>query len=214
MNKRRQTEKPVRVLVVDDHTLMREGVAAVIARQSDMIVMGQAADGAAALSLIEKEVPDVLLLDLRMPKMDGMTVIEKLRPRYPALAIVVLTTYDTDDDILRALRAGAKAYLLKDTPPDELAECVRAVHAGRSYVSAAVGAKLAAQATQTMLTFRELDVIKLIGHGHPNKEIADKLNISEGTVKSHTSALFIKLGATNRTEAVHEAIRRGLVRLD
>jgi two-component system, NarL family, response regulator len=214
MSKRNHTEKLVRVLVVDDHTLMREGVAAVIARQSDMIVMGQAADGVAAVTVIEQEQPDVMLLDLRMPKMDGVTVIEKLAPRFPSLAIIVLTNYDTDDDILRALRAGAKAYLLKDTPPDELAECVRAVHAGRNYVSASVGAKLAAQATQTMLTFRELDVIKLIAQGHLNKEIADKLNISEGTVKSHTSALFVKLGATNRTEAVHEAIRRGLVRLD
>ena len=214
MSKRQHTEKLVRVLVVDDHTLMREGVAAVIARQSDMMVVGQAADGAAAVTVTEQEQPDVMLLDLRMPKMDGVTVIEKLAPRFPSLAIIVLTNYDTDDDILRALRAGAKAYLLKDTPPDELAECVRAVHAGRNYVSASVGAKLAAQATQTMLTFRELDVIKLIAQGHPNKEIADKLNISEGTVKSHTSALFAKLGATNRTEAVREAIRRGLVRLD
>jgi two-component system NarL family response regulator len=203
-----------RVIVVDDHTLMREGVAAVIARQPDMIVVGEAVNGEDALALVESEQPDVLLLDLRMPKLNGVAVIERLCPKCPGLAIVVLSTYDTDDDIIRALRAGAKAYLLKDTPPGELADCVRAVHAGRNYVSAAIGAKLAAQATQTSLTFRELDVIKLIARGCLNKEIADRLDITEGTVKSHTSALFSKLGVSNRTEAVREAVRRGRVRLE
>jgi two-component system NarL family response regulator len=203
-----------RVIVVDDHTLMREGVAAVIARQPDMIVVGEAVNGEDALALVESEQPDVLLLDLRMPKLNGVAVIERLCPKCPGLAIVVLSTYDTDDDIIRALRAGAKAYLLKDTPPGELADCVRAVHGGRNYVSAAIGAKLAAQATQTSLTFRELDVIKLIARGCLNKEIADRLDITEGTVKSHTSALFSKLGVSNRTEAVREAVRRGRVRLE
>ena len=214
MTKRRPPDPRLKVVVADDHTLMREGVAAVIARQPDMVVIGEAADGAEAVALVEKERPDVLLLDLRMPKLDGVAVTERLRPKFPGLAIVILSTYDTDDDILRALRAGAKAYLLKDTPPDELANCVRAVHAGRNYVSATIGAKLAAQATQTSLTFRELDVIKLIAQGSLNKEIADRLNITEGTVKSHTSALFQKLGVANRTEAVREAVRRGLVRLE
>jgi two-component system, NarL family, response regulator len=204
----------IRVIVVDDHTLMREGVAAVIARQPDMIVAGEAVNGEDAIALVEREQPDVLLLDLRMPKLNGVAVIERLCPKCPGLAIVVLSTYDTDDDIIRALRAGAKAYLLKDTPPGELADCVRAVHGGRNYVSAAIGAKLAAQATQTSLTFRELDVIKLIARGCLNKEIADRLDITEGTVKSHTSALFSKLGVSNRTEAVREAVRRGLVRLE
>jgi two-component system NarL family response regulator len=204
----------IRVIVVDDHTLMREGVTAVIARQADMIVVGEAVNGEDALALVESEQPDVLLLDLRMPKLNGVAVIERLCPKCPGLAIVVLSTYDTDDDIIRALRAGAKAYLLKDTPPGELADCVRAVHGGRNYVSAAIGAKLAAQATQTSLTFRELDVIKLIARGCLNKEIADRLDITEGTVKSHTSALFSKLGVSNRTEAVREAVRRGRVRLE
>jgi two-component system NarL family response regulator len=214
MSKRRTPDPRLKVVVADDHTLMREGVVAVIARQSDMVVMGEAADGAEAIALVEREKPDVLLLDLRMPKLDGVAVTERLRPMFPELAIVILSTYDTDDDILRALRAGAKAYLLKDTPPEELANCVRAVHSGRNYVSATIGAKLAAQATQTSLTFRELDVIKLIAHGCLNKEIADRLDITEGTVKSHTSALFHKLGVANRTEAVREAVRRGLVRLE
>lgn len=214
MTKRRVSDSRLRVVVADDHTLMREGVAAVIARQTDMMVAGEAADGEEAIAMVEKEKPDVLLLDLRMPKLDGVAVTAQLRPKFPDLAIVILSTYDTDDDILRALRAGARAYLLKDTPPDELAECVRTVHAGRNYVSATVGAKLAAQATQTSLTFRELDVIKLIAQGCLNKEIADRLSITEGTVKSHTSALFQKLGSANRTEAVREAVRRGLVRLE
>lgn len=214
MSKRREQDSRLKVVVADDHTLMREGVVAVIARQSDMIVAGEAEDGEQAVALVEREHPDVLLLDLRMPKLDGVAVIERLKPKFPDLAIVVLSTYDTDDDILRALRAGSKAYLLKDTPPDELANCVRTVYAGRNYVSATVGAKLAAQATQTSLTFRELDVIKLIAQGCLNKEIADRLSITEGTVKSHTSALFLKLGVANRTEAVREAVRRGLVRLE
>ena len=214
MTKRRTPDPRLKVIVADDHTLMREGVVAVIARQADMIVTGEAADGEEALALVEKERPDVLLLDLRMPKLDGVAVTARLHAKMPDLPIVILSTYDTDDDILRALRAGAKAYLLKDTPPDELANCVRTVHAGRNYVSATIGAKLAAQATQTSLTFRELDVIRLIAQGCLNKEIADQLSITEGTVKSHTSALFVKLGVANRTEAVREAVRRGLVRLD
>lgn len=214
MPKRRTPDPRLKVLVADDHTLMREGVAAVIARQPDMMVAAQAADGEEAMALVEKESPDVVLLDLRMPKLDGVAVTARLRQKFPELAIVILSNYDTDEDILRALKAGAKAYLLKDTPPDELADCVRTVHAGRNYVSATVGAKLAAQATQTSLTFRELDVIKLIAQGCLNKEIADRLSITEGTVKSHTSALFEKLGVANRTEAVREAVRRGLVRLD
>lgn len=214
MTKRRAADSRLKVVVADDHTLMREGVVAVIARQEDMTVVGEASDGEQAVAMVEKERPDVLLLDLRMPKLDGVAVIERLKPKFPDLAVVILSTYDTDDDILRALRAGSKAYLLKDTPPDELANCVRTVHAGRNYVSATVGAKLAAQATQTSLTFRELDVIKLIAQGCLNKEIADRLSITEGTVKSHTSALFLKLGVANRTEAVREAVRRGLVRLE
>lgn len=214
MTKRRPADSRLKVVVADDHTLMREGVVAVIERQEDMVVVGQASDGEQALVVVEQERPDVLLLDLRMPKLDGVATTERLRGKYPGLAIVILSTYDTDDDILRALRAGAKAYLLKDTPPQELADCVRTVHAGRNYVSATIGAKLAAQATQTSLTFRELDVIKLIAQGSLNKEIADRLEITEGTVKSHTSALFIKLGVNNRTEAVREAVRRGLVRLE
>jgi two-component system NarL family response regulator len=214
MTKRRIPDARLKVVVADDHTLMREGVAAVIARQSDMTVVAEAADGPEVIAIVEKVQPDVLLLDLRMPKQDGIAVTEQLHPKFPDLAIVILSTYDTDDDILRALRAGARAYLLKDTPPEELANCVRTVHEGRNYVSATVGAKLAAQATQTSLTFRELDVIKLIAQGCLNKEIADRLSITEGTVKSHTSALFLKLGAANRTEAVREAVRRGLVRLE
>jgi two-component system NarL family response regulator len=204
----------IRVIVVDDHILMREGVAAVIARQPDMIVVGEAVNGEDAIALVEREQPDVLLLDLRMPKLTGVAVIERLFPKRPDLAIVVLSTYDADDDIIRALRAGAKAYLLKDTSPGELADCVRAVREGRKYVSAAIGAKLAAQATRISLTFRELDVIKLIARGCLNKEIADRLDVTEGTVKSHTSAVFSKLGVSNRTEAVREAVRRGLVRLE
>src|SRR5262245_3837941 len=214
MPKRRTPDPRLKVLVADDHTLMREGVAAVIARQPDMMVAAQAADGEEAMALVEKESPDVVLLDLRMPKLDGVAVTARLRQKFPDLAIVILSNYDTDEDILRALKAGAKAYLLKDTPPDELANCVRTVHSGRNYVSATIGAKLAAQATQTSLTFLELDVIKLIAQGCLNKEIADRLSITEGTVKSHTSALFEKLGVANRTEAVREAVRRGLVRLD
>jgi two-component system NarL family response regulator len=214
MTKSNSPEQRLRVVVADDHTLMREGVVAVIARQPDMMVMGEAADGAEAVALVEKAQPDVLLLDLRMPKLDGVAVTERLLAQFPELAIVILSTYDTDDDILRALRAGAKAYLLKDAPPDELTKCVRTVHSGRNYVSATIGAKLAAQATQTSLTFRELDVIKLIAQGCLNKEIAERLDITEGTVKSHTSSLFLKLGVANRTEAVREAVRRGLVRFD
>jgi two-component system NarL family response regulator len=167
-----------------------------------------------AVELFALHRPDVALLDLRMPKMEGVQVVEQIRERFPAAATIMLTTYDTDNDIERALRAGAKAFLVKDVSPQELVACVRAVHAGRTWVSPRVAAKLVAHVTNVRITRRELAVLRLLAAGNSNKEIGEALGITDGTVKIHVTHLFAKLDVTSRTEAIATALRRGLVRID
>ena len=203
---------PIRVLLADDHTIVRNGVLQILNEQSDIEVVAQAADGSAAVAMYRRERPDVSLIDLRMPALDGVQVVEEIRREYPDAVLVVLTTFDTDDDVERALTAGAKAYLLKDVSPADLVACVRAVHRGGSWVSPAVASKLVARMTRVQLTMREMAVLRLVAAGKPNREIGELLNISEGTVKIHLSHLFEKLGATSRTEAVAKAAQRGLIR--
>jgi DNA-binding NarL/FixJ family response regulator len=204
----------IRILLADDHAIVRNGVAQILNEERGIIVVAQAADGAEAVELYALHRPDVALLDLRMPKLEGPQVVEQIRERFPNAAIIMLTTYDTDNDIERALRAGAKAFLVKDVSPEELVACVRAVHAGRTWVSPRVAAKLVAHVTNVRITRRELAVLRLLAAGNSNKEIGEALGITDGTVKIHVTHLFAKLDVTSRTEAINTALRRGLVRID
>lgn len=205
---------PARVLVVDDHALLRTGVANIINQESDLRVVAEASNGLEAVAAFERYRPDVTLLDLRMPVMEGVEAVRQIRARDPNAKVIVLTTYDTDEDISRALRAGAKAYVLKDISADGLIGCIHDVLAGKTYLAPAAAAKLAEGVTRVQLTPRERSTLQLIADGRSNKEIASELHISERTVKAHLGHLFDKLGVTSRTEAVKIATRRGLVRLN
>ncbi len=202
------------VLVVDDHALLRTGVANIINQEPDLQVVAEAGDGVEAVAAFERHHPDVTLLDLRMPLMEGVEVVRRIRERDPRARVIVLTTYDTDDEISRALKAGAKAYVLKDISAEDLVGCIRDVLAGKTYIAPAAAAKLAEGVTRVQLTPREMAALKLMADGKANKEIANALDISERTVKTHLGHLFEKLGVTSRTEAVKVATRRGLVRLE
>jgi two-component system NarL family response regulator len=202
------------VLVVDDHALLRTGVANIINHESDLHVVAEASNGVEAVEAFERHHPDVTLLDLRMPVMEGVEAVRQIRARDPLAKVIVLTTYDTDDDISRALKAGAKAYVLKDISADGLIACIHDVLAGKTYLAPAAAAKLAEGVTRIQLTPRELATLRLMADGKSNKEIAGELGISERTVKTHLGHLFEKLAVTSRTEAVKIATRRGLVRLN
>jgi DNA-binding NarL/FixJ family response regulator len=201
------------VLVVDDHALMRTGVANIINQERDLEVVAEASNGAEAVTAFERCHPDVTLLDLRMPVMEGVEAVRQIRALDPRARVIVLTTYDTDDEISRALKAGAKAYVLKDISADLLIGCIRDVLAGKTYIAPSAAAKLAEGVTHVQLTPREMATLRLMADGKANKEIATELSISERTVKTHLGHLFEKLGVTSRTEAIKVATRRGLVRL-
>jgi len=203
----------IRVLIADDHVTVLEGLAAIIGRQPDMMVVAEAADGQQAVELWAKHRPDVSLLDLRMPNLDGAGVIERIRDQDAAARVIVLTTYDTDTEILRAVKAGTKAYLLKDARREELLDCIRRVNRGETCIPQSLVEKLATSLTSELLTSRELNVLDLLARGKSNKEIRVNLYISETTVKSHLRSIFRKLNVLSRTEAVAVASRRGLVRL-
>jgi len=202
------------VLLVDDHALLRTGVANIINQEHDLQVVAEASNGVEAVAAFERHRPDVTLLDLRMPVMEGVEAVRQIRDRDPRARVVVLTTYDTDDEISRALKAGAKAYVLKDISADQLIGCIRDVLAGKTYLAPSAAAKLAEGVTHVQLTPREMAALRLMADGKANKEIASELSISERTVKTHLGHLFDKLGVTSRTEAIKVATRRGLVRLD
>jgi two-component system NarL family response regulator len=205
--------KTARVLLVDDHALLRTGVANIINQEPDLRVVAEAGDGLEAIDAWDRHRPDVTLLDLRMPRLEGVEVVRRIRERDPGARVIVLTTYDTDDEISQALKAGAKAYVLKDIAADALVDCIHQVLAGKTSLAPAAAAKLAEGVTRVQLTPRELATLKLLADGKANKEIAVALRISERTVKTHLAHLFEKLGAASRTEAVKVATRRGLVRL-
>jgi two-component system NarL family response regulator len=203
----------IRILIADDHVTVREGLAAMIGRQTDMAVVAEAANGYDCVQLWRENHPDVTLIDLRMPILDGVSAIKAIRCEDSSARIIVLTTFDTDNDISRAITAGAKGYLLKDAPREELLDCIRGVHAGETRIPASLVAKLAAGMSEEALTGRELEVLTLLARGQSNKEIGSRLNISETTVKSHLRAIFTKLKVLSRTEAITVASRRGLVQL-
>jgi len=206
--------EPAAVLVVDDHTLVRTGVVNIISHEDDLRVVAEAANGAEAVVAFAKHRPDVVLLDLRMPVMEGVEAVRQIREIDPAARVIVLTTYDTDEDITRALKAGAKAFVLKDISADDLIACIHDVLAGKTYLAPSAAAKLAEGVARVQVTPRELSTLRLMADGKTNKEIANALGISERTVKTHLGHLFEKLGVTSRTEALKIATRRGLVRMD
>ena len=203
-----------RVLLVDDHALLRTGVANIINQEPDLHVVAEASNGVEAIAAWEAHQPDVMLLDLRMPVMEGVEVVRQIRERDAKARVIILTTYDRDDDISQALKAGAKAYVLKDIAAEDLVACIRDVLAGKTYIAPAAAAKLAEGVTRVQLTPREMATLRLLADGKANKEIANELDISERTVKTHLAHLFEKLGVTSRTEAIKVATRRGLVRLE
>jgi DNA-binding NarL/FixJ family response regulator len=204
----------IRVLIADDHGVVREGLVSLIQRnKADMTVVGEAANGREAVELWKQDRPDVTLLDLRMPELDGVDAIREIRACDDKARIIVLTTFDGDEDIYRAIQAGAKGYLLKDVPREALMDSIRRVHAGETSVPVHLVAKLAERVSGETLSKREIEVLKLMAKGKSNKEIGATLFISEGTVKSHGKAIFAKMNVASRTEAVAEATRRGLLRL-
>lgn len=205
---------PHAVLVVDDHALVRTGVVNIIAHEPDLRVIAEASNGAEAVDAYAKHRPDVTLLDLRMPVMEGAEAVRRIREIDPNAKVIVLTTYDTDEDITRALKAGAKAYVLKDITADDLIACIHDVLAGKTYLAPSAAAKLAEGVARVQVTPRELSTLRLMADGKSNKEIANSLGISERTVKTHLGHLFEKLGVTSRTEALKVATRRGLVRME
>jgi two-component system NarL family response regulator len=205
------TESSIRVLLVDDHAIMREGLAAVLTSYG-LEVVGEAGDGATALRLFEELAPDVSVVDLRMTPMDGAEVTMQMRQRNHDARVILLTTYDTDEEVFRGLRAGASSYLLKDVGSEELVRTIRAVRDGRKVIAPAIAAKLAEHVASDVLTPRQTEVLRCLSEGKSNLEVAQSLFISEGTVKAHVKAILAKLDARDRTQALMIAFRRGLLR--
>ena len=205
---------PIRVMIVDDHPAVRKGIAALIESEPDLKVVGQTGDGREAVDLFRKLKPDMVLMDLRLPGMGGVEAIMAIRKEFADARVIVLTTFDADEDIYRAIQSGAKSYLLKDTPDDELAATIRAVHSGGEKLPARVADLLAKRKQRADLTPREMDVLHLLIKGRSNKEIGSALDVTEDTVKAHFRTLFAKLNVRDRTEAAISAIQHGIVHLD
>jgi two-component system NarL family response regulator len=207
------SDNKIRIIVVDDQSVVRQGFVALINTVSDMEVVAEGINGQQAIELYRQHKPDVMLIDLRMPVIGGVEAITKIRQEFPEARLIVVTTYDGDEDIYRSLQAGAKGYLLKDMFFEELETAIRSVHAGSRRIPAVIAERLAERMSGSALTDRELEVLELIVKGQSNKEIAKSLTISEATVKSHINSLLSKLGVTDRTQAATTALQRGLVHL-
>jgi DNA-binding NarL/FixJ family response regulator len=207
-----RTDK-IRLLVADDHVTVLEGLVAIISRQPDMQVVAAASNGREAVDLWLTNRPDVTLLDLRMPVLDGVGAIQEIRRQEFSARVIVLTTFDTDADLFKAIKAGVKGYLLKDAPREELLTCIRRVHSGETVIPPTLVTKLTASLTAEPVTDRELEVLAQLARGSSNKEISATLNISESTVKSHLRSIFTKLNVLSRTEAIATASRQGLVKI-
>lgn len=203
----------IRVFSVDDHPLLREGIAAIINSQTDMLMVAQAADGCEAIQMFRQHHPDITLMDLRLPDISGIDALIAIRAEFPEARVIMLTTFEGDVEIQRALKAGARGYLLKSTPPRELVETIRHVHAGKKSIPTQIAAHLAEHISDEALTEREVDVLSHIAEGNRNRDIAEKLFISEETVKVHIKHIMDKLGASDRTQAVAIGIRRGIIQL-
>jgi two-component system NarL family response regulator len=204
---------PIRILIAEDHLIARAGIATIVGAQPDMVVISEAADGKQAVELYRADPPDVALMDMRMPLMNGYEAIAAIRSVYTQARVIALSTFGGDEDIRRALRAGAQAFLTKDMHHDELIGAIRAVHSGQQYLPASVIATLAAQVPEQELSPRELEVLQLLVQGLSNKQIAFELGIAEDTGKNHVKSVLRKLGAHDRTRATTEAIQRGFIQL-
>jgi DNA-binding NarL/FixJ family response regulator len=207
------SQATIRILAVDDHPLVREGIGTLISNQSDMAVIAEAANGAEAISRFREHRPDITLMDLRLPDMNGIDVLIAIRSEFADARVIMLTTYEGDVEIQRALQAGARGYLLKSMPPSELVSAIREVHAGRKRIPPEIAAHIAEHISEETLTARELEVLTHVVGGNRNRDIAERLFITEETVKVHMKHLMEKLGARDRTEAVAIAIRRGILHL-
>ena len=207
------TNAPIRVLTVDDHPLMREGTAAMIRSQADMLLVAEAGDGRDAIERFREHQPDVTLMDVRLPDRSGIDAMIAIRSEFPEARILMLTTFEGDAEIHRALQAGARGYMLKSMPPGELLAGIREVHAGKKRIPHEVAAQLAEHMGEEALTARELEVLQQVAGGNRNRDIADRLFIAEETVKVHVKHIMEKLGAQDRTEAVAIALRRGIIQL-
>ena len=207
------SDRQIRILTVDDHPLLREGIASLIGTESDMVIIGEASSGREAVEEFRRHRPDVTLMDIQMPEMNGIDAITQIIAEHPNSKIIVLTTYSGDAQIFRALKAGAQGYLLKGLLRKELVETIRAVHAGKKRISPEVASQVAEYATDDTLTAREIDILQLIAQGNANKVIADRLAVTEDTVKAHVRNILSKLSANDRTHAVTIGIKRGFIEL-
>ena len=207
------TQKMIRVLVADDHPIVRQGVIANLKPQPDMMIVAEAGDGLEALALIKEHSPDVVLLDLRMPAMDGLDVMEGVNSAKLNSRVIIMTTFESEEDIHRAIKAGARGYLLKDSTQDEILDAIRRVSLGETYLPARIVQKVAEGMRKPELSPREIEVLQCVAAGKSNKEIGVQLFIAEGTVKTHVKSLLEKLAVVGRTGAIREAVHRGLVRL-
>ena len=208
-----QAKNTIRILTVDDHPLLREGIAAILGMQPDMQLVGEAEDGAQAIKIFRELRPDVTLMDLQMPILNGVETIARIRKDFPDARIIVLTTYAGDVQALRAMRAGAAGYLLKGALRRDLLDTIRAVHGGRRYLSPEIAQQIALHSSEDSLSGREIDVLRLVAIGKANKEIAGELSVSEDTVKAHLKSIFAKLNVGDRTQAVTLALKRGIIEL-
>lgn len=203
--------EPIRIMIADDHHIVRQGLVALLKTISGFEIVAEAADGKQAIDRFEQCQPDVTLMDLRMPHVSGVEALSHIRSKYPQARVIVLTTFDGDEDIYRAIQAGAKGYLLKGMSGEELVDAIRAVHAGKTRIPSAIAERLADRMGGPALTNRELQVLKGIVAGQSNKEIGSQLSISEATVKTHINSILGKLGVSDRTQAATTALQRGIV---